>query len=188
MSFDFIGAIKNIAPIIAGTFGTPLAGLAVKAICSVLPDGQAKEVADAHAGDPIGGAAQKLGEMLAQGIITTAQLKQAELSHAERMAELGYKSVADLEKISADDRDSARKREIAVKDETPKILAAIVVTSWVFIQWHLINNSVPDDMREIIMRVLGTLDAALMMVLAYYFGSSASSKEKDKTLADIAKS
>jgi hypothetical protein len=114
--------------------------------------------------------------------------REFEATHQERMLELTQKQELALVQADVDDRKSARQREVDTKDETPKILAAVVVVAWVFIQWHLINNSVPHDMREIIMRVLGTLDAALVMVLNYYFGSSASSKQKDATLAEIAKS
>jgi hypothetical protein len=112
MSFDFLTAIKNIAPMIAGTFGTPLAGLAVKAICAALPDDQAKTVNDAHAADPVSGGLQKIGELFAQGVISTAQIKQAENTHAERMVELGFKNAADLSKIAADDRANARKASV----------------------------------------------------------------------------
>jgi hypothetical protein len=38
-------------------------------------------------------------------------------------------------------------------------------------------------MRELIARVLGTLDSALMLVLSYYFGSSAGSAEKNQIMA-----
>lgn len=183
---DFLSIIKNVAPFIAGTFGTPLAGIAVKALVDVIPDANKPAAQDAAAKGPES-FLQHIGDLFSQGVISTADIKKAEMSHSEKMAELGYKSMTDLAKIDADDRDSARKREIATKDETPKIIASVVVISWVFIQWHLINNSIPHDMREIIMRVLGTLDAALVMVLNYYFGSSASSKAKDDTLAAIAK-
>jgi hypothetical protein len=37
-------------------------------------------------------------------------------------------------------------------------------------------------MRELIARVLGTLDGALMLVLSFYFGSSSGSQAKDTML------
>jgi protein-S-isoprenylcysteine O-methyltransferase Ste14 len=78
----------------------------------------------------------------------------------------------DLERIAASDRDSARQMAIQTHDWTPRILAVVVICAWVFIQWHLLNSVIPDVMRELIARVLGTLDAALTLVLSYYFGSS----------------
>jgi len=48
----------------------------------------------------------------------------------------------------------------------------VVVIAWGLIQYHLLTHVVPTEMREIIIRVLGTLDGALVMVLSYYFGAS----------------
>lgn len=197
MAFDFIAAIKNVAPIIAGTFGTPLAGLAVKAICSAIPDSQAKEVQDAHAADPLSGAAQKLGDLLAQGVITTAQIKQAESEHAERMAELGYKNAADLAKIDADDRDSARRRESDVRDNTPATLAYMIIGGFFVLAtaqlvaimgWPEVVAKIPGQGWLVIGNVSGYLAAEAKAAASYYFGSSSGSKEKDSTLASIAKS
>jgi hypothetical protein len=57
------------------------------------------------------------------------------------------------------------------KSVTP-VLAIIIVLAWGFIQYHLLTHIVATEMREIIIRVLGTLDGALVMVLSYYFGAS----------------
>jgi hypothetical protein len=101
-------------------------------------------------------------------------LKQAEVKHVEFMAQLGINSVRDLEKIAADDRASARDREVKTGDVwTPRALAVMVITGYAFVQWFVLNNIVPPDMREIVLRSMGTLDAALGLVLSYYFGSSA---------------
>jgi hypothetical protein len=187
MSFDFLAAIKNIAPILAGTFGTPLLGMAVSSLCNELPAEQAASIQAAHAADPKGGALAKMGEMFSQGIINTAQIKAAEAKHAEKMMELGFKSTVDLEKIAAGDRASARSMASAAKFPMSEILSVVVVVAWCLIQWHLINNSIPADMREIITRVLGTLDAALMLVLTFNFGSTAQSHAQVATISEIAK-
>ena len=49
----------------------------------------------------------------------------------------------------------------------------------VFLLWAAINytmltssNAIPDPMREIVIRMLGSLDAATMLILSYYFGNS----------------
>ncbi len=191
MNFDFLSAIKNIAPILAGTFGTPLAGMAVSALCSALPADQAAQVQAAHTSDPVNGALGKLGDMFQQGIINTAQIKQAELTHAERMAEIGYKNVADLEKISADDRDSARKREEIVKDHTPAILAYMIIGGFfaVSIAQLVIIMGYPELVAKIpqpgwllIGNVSGYLAAEAKATAAYYFGSTTGSKAKDDTI------
>jgi hypothetical protein len=78
----------------------------------------------------------------------------------------------DLERIAVADRDSARNYAIQTKDITPRMLALVVVVAWTIVQWYMLNNVIDSSMRELIARVLGTLDGALMLVLSYYFGSS----------------
>jgi hypothetical protein len=148
---DLFNLIKGFAPTLATAVAGPLGGAAVSAIASKLGVGDSvAEVAKAIAGDPQ--AAQKLAEL--------------ELEYA---------------KIDAADRDSARKNEVALatSEQTPflnksvtPILALVIVVAWGLIQYHLLTHIVPVEMREIIIRVLGTLDGALVMVLSYYFGAS----------------
>lgn len=190
MSFDFLTAIKNVAPILAATFGSPLAGLAVKAIVATLPDDQAKTVNDAHAVDPVSGGLAKIAEMFAQGVISTAQVKQAESAHAERMAELGYKSAADLAKIAADDRANARGK--AVEGGTAKMLfwlSIVLLVICVGAELGVLFHGYPDKVPEIVVgRVLGLLDALTMLVASFWYGTTANSGRKDDTIAAMAKS
>ena len=148
---DLFNLLKGFAPTLATAVAGPLGGAAVSAIANRLGVGDSvTEVAKAIAGDPA--AAQKLAEL--------------ELEYA---------------KLDAADRSDARKAEVALatsnnvpvlnKSVTP-VLAIIIVIAWGFIQYHLLTHVVPTEMREIIIRVLGTLDGALVMVLSYYFGAS----------------
>jgi len=43
---------------------------------------------------------------------------------------------------------------------------------WATVNILLLNNNIPDAMREIVIRMLGSLDAANMLILSYYFGNS----------------
>ena len=79
------------------------------------------------------------------------------------------------------DRDSARKREseIATSASAPwyskmvtPALALGVFILWATVNILLLNNNIPDAMREIVIRMLGSLDAANMLILSYYFGNS----------------
>jgi hypothetical protein len=148
---DLLGLLKGIAPTLATAVAGPLGGMAVSALATKFGVSDSVEsVAKAIAGDPQ--AAQKIAEV--------------ELEYA---------------KLDAADRDSARKNEaaLATSENTPllnksvtPILAVVVVVAWGLIQYHLLTHVVPTEMREIIIRVLGTLDGALVMVLSYYFGAS----------------
>ena len=148
---DLFNLLKGIAPTLATAVAGPLGGAAVSALAAKFGVSDSVEaVAKAISGDPE--VAQKLQEL--------------ELEYA---------------KLDAADRDSARKNEVALatSDQVPvlnksvtPILAIIIVIAWGLIQYHLLTHVVPTEMREIIIRVLGTLDGALVMVLSYYFGAS----------------
>lgn len=157
MAFDWKKTVAAVAPTIATAFTGPLGGLATKAVIEAL-------------GLPRDSTEDKIEAAIKNA--TPDQLlliKNADNAFKIKMGELGV----DLERIAASDRDSARRRETAVQDETPKILAVLVVIMWGLVQWHLLTDEININMREIVMRLLGTLDAAVLMVLAYYYGASA---------------
>jgi len=148
---ELLALLKNIAPALGTAVAGPLGGIVVASIANKLGVGETiEEVAKAIATDPA--AAQKIQEL--------------ELEYA---------------KIDAADTSDARKREteIATSASAPwyskmvtPLLAVGVFFFWGLVQWFLVNHVVPNEMREIVIRLLGQLDAAFMMVLTYYFGAS----------------
>lgn len=156
--------IGSVAPTIATALGGPVAGMAVKALSGALfghEDGTQDDIMTALA--------NPTGDQL-------ASLKKIDADFKTQMKSLDI----DLERIAADDRNSARQMAIQTHDWTPRILAVVVICAWVFIQWHLLNSTIPPEMRELVARVLGTLDAALTLVLSYYFGASHKHEEPPK--------
>jgi len=148
--------IGSVAPTIATALGGPVAGMAVKALSNALlghDDGTEDEI-NAALANPT---ADQL-----------AALKKIDADFKVQMKSLDI----DLERIAASDRDSARNYAIMTHDLTPRVLAVIVVVAWGCVQWFMLHNIIPTEMRELIARVLGTLDGALMLVLSYYFGSA----------------
>lgn len=169
MGTNWKDIVATVAPGIATALGGPLAGLAVGAIGSALglSDATQEQVANAISG-------AKPEDLLA--------LKNAEIGFQQHMADLGV----DLERIAAGDRDSARRRESETKDWTPRLLALTIVSGWILVQYFLLMHVVPNEMRDIIMRMLGVLDMALGSILNYYFGSSNSSEKKSAVIAKMA--
>ena len=148
---ELITMVSKFAPAIGTALGGPLGGMAVSALAERFGvEDEVEAVTKAIKGDPE--AAMKLKEL-------------------------------EIQKFKAilADKDSARNREvsIATNDKAPILsklispaLALIVVVAWVGIQFTLLNTTVPQEMRELVARVLGTLDGALMVILSYYFGAS----------------
>lgn len=164
------GILATLAPTVASVLGGPLAGMATSAVIGAFglaPDASKDDVLRAIAG------------------ATPEQMLKLKEIETNLILELKRLDV-DLEKIDAGDRDSARKREVAMSDWTPRILAGLVVVAWIAMQVYIFEGQViAPEMRDFAMRALGTMDAALTMILAYYFGSSSGSRNKDSQIASL---
>lgn len=93
-------------------------------------------------------------------------------------AKLEKDATMSLSELAVRDRESARAREMAIRDWTPSILAWVIVLIFGAAQYWVFTEPIPVGSEQMIARVLGTLDMALGLVLGYYFGSSASSEKK----------
>jgi hypothetical protein len=52
------------------------------------------------------------------------------------------------------------------------LVAFAVVAGYYAAQWFVLTHSVEAGMRDIVLRSLGMLDAALVYVLGFYFGAT----------------
>ena len=162
--------LKQIAPTAATLLGGPLAGMAVDAI------GKAVGLTDATK--------EQVKEVLTSGTLNAEQMAAIKQAEAELVLKVKQLDI-DMEKIHAGDRASARDMAAKTGDTwTPRVIALVVFIVWGAVNWKLFNGTISGDMRELVARALGTLDATLMAVIYYYFGSSAGSKEKTQTLTD----
>jgi hypothetical protein len=155
--------IATVAPGIATALGGPLAGAAVAALGSALglaPDTPPDQIAAAVAkADPA----------------TLAAIKQAEQTFLADMKRLDI----DLEKVYGSDRDSARKRQVEVRDRAPAIIGGAVLLTWAGIQAYVFTHGIPPTLTEAIAtRILGMLDAASLSVIYFYFGASNPNRAK----------
>lgn len=166
MDFDWKSLVGTVAPTIATALGGPLAGMGVKAIVSALglTEGSGeKEIAAAlQSATP--------DQLLA--------LKKADQDFATRMKELDI----DLEKVSAGDRDSARRREVDAHDNwTPRILGGLCVSGFFATVFAILfGYGVADS--ALAGTLIGYVSAKAEQVVSYYFGSSSSSARKDVTI------
>lgn len=171
MNFNWKGALSNLAPMLATALGGPLAGAAVSTITEAL--GLGADATDAEI-------AKELATASPDALL---QLKKSEQEFATRMAELGFKNEADLEKIAADDRASARQREVDRQDWTPRVMAFLVTSGFFSMLAIMVIAAIPEGSREPLYILLGSLGTAWTQIIAYYFGSTAGGQKKSELLA-----
>lgn len=90
------------------------------------------------------------------------------------------------ETIHAGDRQSARSREVSVRDHTPKVLAYGVTVGFFGILSWMLRDGLPTEGRDAILIMLGALGGAWGSIVSYYFGSSSGSKAKTDALENVA--
>jgi hypothetical protein len=177
MGFSIKDILKTAAPFLASAFAGPFAPIATAVISKYVtpPNGTIATP------DNIGGIIQSA---LGVDPDITLKLKQAENEFQETMTKMGFDSTEKLEELASSDRDSARKREEVVKDHTPAVLAYVVTLGFFGLLTLFCFRAVPVAMGDILKVMLGSLGAAWLAIVTYYFGSSAGSDSKNKTLAD----
>jgi hypothetical protein len=151
--------LKQIAPTIATCLGGPLAGLAVTAISKAL-----------------GVDEDKVQDTIDQGKLNADQivsLKQAEIELQKSAQELGL----NFEQLAVQDRASARDLQKETKSIVPPLLSVLVTVGFFGILIGLMSGKIVTS--DALMLMLGSLGTAWTGIIAFYFGSSASSQSKD---------
>lgn len=97
-------------------------------------------------------------------------LKQAEQSFALEMAKLDINSVQQLEELEFKDRDSARQREMVVRDRTPSIGFYATSAGFFGLLTILIFHEAPPGSRDLLNIMLGALGLAWGNQVKYYYG------------------
>jgi len=148
--------LGSVAPKFATALGGPFAGVAAKAITSAIlgeeSDDPEKAIKAIESASP---------EQL-------LNLKKAEQDFAKAMRELDV----DLEKVHADDRSSAR--DLAKKGMFPQVILSVVFVVGYFIILYLKGTA---DF-EIDGQTFGIITVSIPIIMQFWFGSSAGSKEK----------
>lgn len=98
---------------------------------------------------------------------------------ANKLMQMQLTYWTDLERLANDDRASARNREIQVRDKLPAILAIGSLIIYAVVQLYAMYH--PGEQDDLIS---ARVQDIMMLIVAYYFGSSAGSANKDKMLMD----
>ena len=136
-----------------------------------------------------------IGEKLVERLIPDPAARAKAMQELKKMEAEG-----ELKKLEAEfaDRDSARKRETAIatsehaswlnKCVTPILALGTVSMSFgLFLVVIFVDVDINSGAKDILIYVLGALNSAMTMVLAYYFGSSVGSKQKSNEIQEMLK-
>ena len=165
--------VQVVAPTIASVFGGPAAGALANTALHYIFEQLGVNTEDE--------AANKIQQASPE---TIASLRQAEIDFQKFLSDNNIK----LETINAEDRKSAREREVAVKDWTPKVLGCLAWTMFVAIIVILFCIPVPEPNKELInlMILLGVV-GAWNDVRAYFFGGSPNADAIYKAIPNLLK-
>jgi membrane-bound ClpP family serine protease len=154
--------LMKLVPTIATCLGGPLAGLAVTAVSKALgiDEDKVQNVIDS-------------GKLNAEQI---ASLKQAEIELQRQAQELGL----NFEQLAVQDRASARDLQKETKSIIPPVLSILVTIGFFGILGGLMSGKIMTS--DALMLMLGSLGTAWTGIIAFYFGSSASSQAKDNMI------
>ena len=137
------------------------------------------------------GAILSIGEKVLDKVMPDPEAKAKAQATLMEMAHKGQ--LAELE-ANVKEMQSARDREIQIATSSAapmlnKIVTPVLALGTVGLTFILfgviIFVDVDSDSKDILIYVLGALTSAVTMVLGYYFGSSAGSKEKSQQLDEI---
>jgi hypothetical protein len=181
MAFDIKTALAGIAPTIATMLGGPLAGTAVAALESAL-------------GLSPGAGADEVTKAVSAGMTpdAIAAVRKADQEHAEKLKQQDIDvlklnqdySKAMVEAANAN-QDSARKANVAGGVQMPLFwLSLFLLAIGLGAEGFVLFHGVPDNVHDIVIgRILGLLDAVVMMVLGYWYGTTNGSAQKTDLLA-----
>jgi hypothetical protein len=160
--------LKVVVPMLGTALGGPLGGAAASFIASKL--GLSTDTIEA------------VTDVLSTSTLSPEQissLKQAEVEFKRFLEQ----NKIDLARIDVDNTKSARDMQIAVRSNTPDILAGIVVTGFFTILILMMMGLLTVSDQQALLILLGSLSAGFGAVLNFFFGSSRSSQNKDVIIA-----
>jgi hypothetical protein len=170
MAAAWLGTLAKVAPALATAIGGPFAGIAVSILGPLL-----------HLDKPTVGSIQKVIEDGQMGPDQLAAFKQAELALQAHLDDNGIK----LEQIAADDRDSARKLEESTHSDVPAYMTFLVTLGFFGLLGGASLHLLKLDDSANLTQLVGALAATWGACMQYWFGTTRSSADKDRTIAAL---
>jgi hypothetical protein len=166
---DWLTTLKSLAPTVASAFGGPLAGIAVSAVGNLLGVTEATQ--------------DRIASAITSGSLTPDQISEIKLLELKYQAdekERGFR----YSELAFKDRDSARTANVAGGTQKPLFwLSLLLLTVTLGTECAVLFLGYPPNTSEIVVgRVLGLMDAVVMLVLAYWYGTTNGSSQKNEAI------
>lgn len=160
--------LKTLAPLLGTALGGPLGGAAAAFLADKL--GIEERTVEA------------VSEVLNSGRMTPDQITSVKLAEIEFEKFLKENAIK-LEEVHAQDRADARKMAATTRSPIPAVLSLLVTCGYFGILVGMMTDvlNVADSQALLIM--LGSLGTAWGMVMAFWFGTTKSSSEKNEIIA-----
>lgn len=171
---DWTALVKTIAPWLTAAAAGPagLAGMAITKAAEAL--GASAATADSITQAIAGATPEQL-----------AALKKADQDFELQMQALGFQNIQALEKIAADDRNSARVNNVAGGVSKDVFwMSVVLLIACIGAELVVLFHGYPPGVADVLVgRILGMLDTTAAMVLAYHYGTTRDSGRKTELLA-----
>lgn len=161
--------LKTLAPLLGTALAGPLGGAAAGFIADKLGI-EGKTV-------------QAVTDALTNGSLSADQVAQLKLAEIEFQKFLKQNNI-DLERVHAEDRGSARDMFKVTRSNMPAVLSVAVTLGFFGILLALMFGTIKLADSQALVLMLGSLSTAWGMVMAFWFGTTANSKDKTELLAN----
>lgn len=163
--------LSSFAPLLGTAVAGPLGGVAAGFIADKL------------------GLSERTVESVTQAItggqLDAAQVAQLKLAEIEFQKFLKQNDI-DLEKVHAEDRNSARDMLKATGSYVPATLTFIVTIGYFAVLIGMLNGWFKASDSQVMLIMLGQLGTAWGVTIAFWFGTTRNSQEKTTLLANSA--
>ena len=188
--------IKTILPFLVTVLSGPVPGMAIQLLSKIFPNKEIDtpeklqveyqkitqyENSDVDKNSPDYLMQKKINENI------LVEIENAENKLKLKFNEAGISSVLELEKIYAGDLQNARNRQIVMNDDTPKLIALIITGVVIALVLLLMFINIPSNNKDLVTQVVLTIVAGWGGMMAYYFSTTARSKDKDDRIERLQK-
>jgi hypothetical protein len=153
------------------------------------PIGMAAKLVSGIIGKPVAADPAKINEAV-DGMTPEqyTQLQAQDQQFKLDMQKLGFDHEEALEKIMEQDRESARAREINVKDHTAEVGFYILTVGFFATLWWVFGHGVKQETHDLAMVMVGVLGTGWTSAIAYFYGSSRGSDAKNEIISSLTNS